>query len=113
MHYSWMLIVIPRTDNEEDEIGTPSQLNHPVEPIPSYDEERKDPPNDADGRREHWVSQDIDARSKSRDDSQSDSSTVRLMMKVILKVSNVSTVRVAVTDMESLRGCWRNEFSPN
>eukprot|EP00971_Amphidinium_carterae_P121653 2409190-Amphidinium_carterae.1 len=47
LYYSWMLIdtefVIPRTD-EEDEIEIPSQLNHPVEPTPSYDEDQKDPP---------------------------------------------------------------------
>eukprot|EP00971_Amphidinium_carterae_P095429 1888180-Amphidinium_carterae.3 len=67
-------LVILRIDNEEDEIVVPSQLDHPVEPTPSYDEERKDQPNDGDGRRQKWEAQAIDARSRSRDDSQSDSS---------------------------------------
>eukprot|EP00971_Amphidinium_carterae_P252340 5009730-Amphidinium_carterae.1 len=74
MHFYGMLIVMPRTDNEEDGTEIPSQFTHPVEPTPSYDEDRKDPPNDGDGRREQWDAQYIDARSKSRDDSQSDSS---------------------------------------
>eukprot|EP00971_Amphidinium_carterae_P301859 5997064-Amphidinium_carterae.1 len=65
---------MPRTDNEETETEIPSQLNHPVEQTPSYDEDRTDPPSDVDGRREQWEAQDIDTRSRSRDDSQSDSS---------------------------------------
>eukprot|EP00971_Amphidinium_carterae_P304118 6043773-Amphidinium_carterae.2 len=41
MYYSWMFIVMSRTDNEEDETEIPSQLTHPAEPISSHNRRQK------------------------------------------------------------------------